>query len=221
MKTYKALGALLEYPTEDMVAALPEILAVIETERLLPVSDAEALEQLIDQLACEDIYDLQEDYVNTFDRGRATCLNLFEHVHGESRDRGQAMVDLKQVYENAGFFLTANQLPDYLPAMLEYLSLRNEEEASEMLADCSHILLAIGAGLARRSSPYCSVLRALLRLAGEKRPEQLIRDTQVEDDSTPEAIDRAWAEDPVTFMGSCAPQQPQTSVIQFHKGAAS
>ena len=221
MRTYKALGALLEYPTEELVAALPEILAVVETERLLPPADVEALQTLVQRLACGDLFELQEDYVNTFDRGRATCLNLFEHVHGESRDRGQAMVDLRQVYERAGLRLTAKQLPDYLPAMLEYLSLSEPAQARDMLSDCGHILQAIGAALMRRRSPYAAVLRALLRLAGERRPERLIADMEVDDDSTPEALDRAWAEDPVTFMGGCSPQKPQASVIQFYPGAAS
>lgn len=221
MKTYKALGALLQYPSEDLLAALPEILAVLETGDALPVADVEAIGALIAELACGDLYDLQENYVDLFDRGRATCLNLFEHVHGESRDRGQAMVDLQRLYDNAGLHLAAKQLPDYLPALLEYLSLRERAEATDMLADCAHILQAIGAALARRRSRYAAVLRALLRLAGEKRPDKLIADTEVEDDSTPEAIDRAWAEDPVTFMGGCSPQQAQANVIQFHKGVAS
>lgn len=221
MKTYKALGALLEYPGEDLLPAVAAIDDVLRSEGLLKAGDLAALEPLLERLERSDLLDLQEDYVDTFDRGRATCLNLFEHVHGESRDRGQAMVDLQQVYARAGLALCANQLPDYLPAMLEYLSTRPREEATEMLADCAHILQNIGAGLTRRASPYAAVLRALLRLAGEKRPGQLIAETEVEDDSTPEAIDRVWAEDPVTFMGGCAPRAQQTHTIQFHKGAAS
>lgn len=220
-RSLRVLGALLEYPGEELISALPEMRFILDEEQFLGAGDRAALQSFMAELASRDLMDLQEDYVDTFDRGRATCLNLFEHVHGESRDRGQAMVDLQNVYANAGLTLSANELPDYLPALLEYLSLRSRAEVTDMLADCATILQRIGAALARRESPYAVALRILLRLAGERHPEKLLAATPVEEDATPESIDRAWVEEPVTFMGGCTPQRPQTDMIHFHKGAAS
>lgn len=220
MRTFKALAVLLEYPSEDMIRALPEIEAVLRDEKMLTDADLRVLKPLLELFGNSDAMDLQESYVDTFDRGRATSLNLFEHVHGESRDRGQAMVDLKALYEKRGFELSANQLPDFLPALLEYLSLAPIEDAHELLDDCAHILQSIGAALARRNSPYAAILQVLLRFTGVADAEALIRQTTAEDDSTGEAIDRAWAEEPVTFLGGCPPKQPESAVVRIYgKGA--
>src|SRR5208282_6135006 len=96
-------------------------------------------------------------------------LHLFEHLHGDSRDRGEAMVDLKRIYERAGFDLSARELPDYLPVVLEYLSCRDLAEARLMLADCAHILTTIGRSLVARRSRYAAVLQALIIIAGADR----------------------------------------------------
>lgn len=215
MRTFKALAALLEYPTEELVAALSEIEVAIENERLLKGGDLEALEPLFDYLADTELLDAQENYVALFDRGRSTALNLFEHVHGETRDRGQAMVDLMNLYASHGLLLDTSQLPDYLPLFLEYLSLRPLDEARASLADTAHILASIGAALAGRNSPYAGVLRALLRLAGERHPEKIYHDAKPAEDNSAEAIDREWMDEPVTFLGNCSPPQAATSVVHF------
>ncbi|MBE0703476.1 MAG: nitrate reductase molybdenum cofactor assembly chaperone, partial [Afipia sp.] len=118
MKTFKVLSALLTYPSEDLVAAAPLFGDVLDEEALVPLAAREKLDVLLDELAASDLFDLQERYGLLFDRSRSLALHLFEHVHGESRDRGQAMVDLKTLYENAGFFITANDLPDFIPLFL-------------------------------------------------------------------------------------------------------
>ncbi len=122
-KTFKALSALLSYPTEELKAAAPEIRDAIERERLLPAAVRRRLDAFIAEFAAGDIYDLQERYVLLFDRTRSLSLHLFEHVHGESRDRGQAMIDLKTQYETHGLDISAAELPDFLPLFLEYLSI--------------------------------------------------------------------------------------------------
>ncbi|HEX2493870.1 MAG TPA: nitrate reductase molybdenum cofactor assembly chaperone [Steroidobacter sp.] len=204
MKTFQALAALLEYPTEALANAIDEIEAVLKSERLLEPSEIDALQPLMREIAHGDLLEAQERYVETFDRGRAASLNLFEHVHGESRDRGQAMIDLKQLYGARGLELTARQLPDYLPVMLEYLALGSPEEARSMLSDCAHILQSIGSALSRRGSAYAAVLRALERYAGADAVEASAN-AAAEDDLTPEAVDRAWAEEPVSFLGGGCP----------------
>ena len=131
--TYKILSALLSYPTEDLQAAAGSFVQLLDDEALLPEADRQALVRLIKQIAGEDLYELQERYVQLFDRTRSLSLHLFEHVHGESRDRGQAMVDLTDLYAQHGLEITANELPDHLPLFLEFLSTLPEAEAREHL----------------------------------------------------------------------------------------
>lgn len=192
----KALGALLSYPDPELRAALPEIAEAIGKARTLPRRVQEDLAALVGEMAAADAYHLEETYVGLFDRGRATSLHLFEHVHGESRDRGQAMVDLRGVYARGGLRLSARELPDYLPAMLEYLSLAPEAEVRDMLGDCAHILRRVGEALAANGSRYSAVFDALLAVAGEKGLDP----AAARKAPPPEKpMDEEWAEEPVIF----------------------
>jgi nitrate reductase delta subunit len=148
---------------------------------------------LIDDLASGDLLTAEERYVELFDRGRATSLNLFEHLHGESRDRGDAMVELKRRYERAGFELATRELPDHLPVVLEYLSCRGVAETGDVLRDCTHLLKRIGGALIARESSYAAVLQALLVIAGEAPldPAAVPRVTDRDDN-----MDRDWFEQP-------------------------
>jgi nitrate reductase delta subunit len=216
---YRALAVLLDYPSEGLQANAAEIAAALES---LGADSVRALRPLLAELAERDLLELQETYVETFDRGRRTSLNLFEHVHGDSRDRGQAMVDLLAMYREAGIELATEQLPDYLPAFLEYLSLLDDAAARERLGDIAHILQSIRAALARRASAYAAVFDVLLALAGEK--PFAAHDTDHEDDTTFEAIDAAWKEEPVNFLDAAAPAgacgtatRPDVQTIQIHR----
>jgi len=216
--TFKALGALLTYPTAELIAALPEIDEAIGAARGLRGAQKKTLAELTTALAKADLIDAQERYVDLFDRGRRTSLHLFEHVHGDSRDRGQAMVELKKVYADAGFAMTGNELPDYLPAMLEFLSQQPQAAAVDMLSDCAHILRKIGEALQDRGSPYSAVPGAVLALVGEAGLAAPKRDAQAEPDKP---LDDEWREDPVFFgppggqgCGANAPQ-PAPSVVRF------
>jgi nitrate reductase delta subunit len=193
MIVLRALGALLSYPRPELRAALPEISDVVRDAPLLASQDRAAILGLVDLLVSADQLWAEERYVELFDRGRATSLHLFEHVHGEARDRGEAMVELKTIYEHAGFLLTANELPDYLPVVLEYLSCRDLAEAREMLGDCAHILRSIGEALLERGSPYSAVFRALLGIAGEAGLDEKAASRRV---AEAEDLDRDWFEQP-------------------------
>ena len=215
--TFRALGALLSYPTPELLAALPEIGAVIEADKRLGRREKAAVRLLVGELAGADLLDAQERYVVVFDRGRATSLHLFEHVHGDSRDRGTAMLDLRGVYEAAGFAFTANELPDYVPAVLEFLSTQPFAKAEEMLGDCAHILRAIGEALDRRSSPYAALFAALLAMVNAQGLAAATREPPSAQDKP---LDEEWVDEPVIFgpagaPGSCGAARPQTSVIQF------
>lgn len=190
---FKAFSALLSYPSANMREALPEIAGVVRTSSLLGHRQQLELFALIEELGEGDLLSVEERYVDLFDRGRALSLNLFEHLHGESRDRGTAMVELKQLYETAGFELDTRELPDYLPVVLEYLSCRDIGEARELLADCAHIMAAIARSLIARQSRYAAVLQALIVMAGE----QPVDGTEIKPVKEPaESLDRDWAEQP-------------------------
>jgi nitrate reductase delta subunit len=217
----RALARLLDYPTEPLLGHLD---AIAEALAAAPVKPARrsGLQPLLARLAGADLFDAQELYVDTFDRGRRTSLNLFEHVHGDSRDRGQAMVDLLEMYRAAGIELDTDQLPDYLPAFLEYLSVLPAREAREHLAEVTHLVRAIGGVLAARHSDYAGALDLLLALAGEPA---LGADPSAEDDTSFAAIDAAWLDAPVDFMGaaspcSTAPRQDTEQPIQFQRRVA-
>ncbi len=214
MKTLKALSALLTYPTSELVEALPDLFAVVVEEGLVDRPGRQGLKALMHWMQTQDPLDLETEYVSAFDRGRATCLHLFEHVHGESRDRGQAMVDLRRVYERAGFHLAANELPDYIPALLEFLSRQPREQIDDMLGDCAHIVRAIGETLQKRGSRYCSVFAALLTMANEPG---LGGGDRVSPEPPEKTLDEEWAEEPVIFgpAAACGEAKPQVAPIQF------
>lgn len=199
-KTFRVMAALLSYPTAEIQAAGPELKAVLSEEGLLSLGQQTRLGHLIDQLASRDLYDLQERYVSLFDRSRTLSLHLFEHVHGESRARGQAMVDLQNVYGEHGLEISAKELPDFLPLFLEFLSVLPLAEARALLGEPSHVLEALRDRLRKRKSIYAAVFRSLLTLATtDADAVQGEIQTEDEEDDDLEALDRAWAEEPVTF----------------------
>lgn len=202
MKTFKALSALLSYPSEDLQTAIPAIRSVLKSEGLLSLDQHRALEPLLAGMETGDIYDLQERYVLLFDRSRTLSLNLFEHIHGESRDRGGAMVDLLETYRAGGFDLTGPELPDHLPVLLEFLSTRPLAEAKEILADAGHIIAVLAERLIRRETPYAAVLTALAGIAqaGTDSPEATALLSEKDDDPEDlEALDAVYEEAQVTF----------------------
>lgn len=202
MKTFKALSLLLSYPEADLQQGIPEIRSTLREEGLLGPHRLAILEPLLTGFLKEDIYDLQERYVLLFDRSRSLSLNLFEHIHGESRDRGGAMVDLLQTYRAGGFDLDGPELPDHLPVLLEYLSTRSLDEAQAILADAGHILVALAERLTRRQSAYAGVLEALVALAEVRADsdEAAALLAEPEDDPTDlAALDQVWEEAQVTF----------------------
>ncbi len=193
MIVLRALGALLSYPQDEVWQALPEIAEAIRTSKIIAVPQRDDLLAVVAELRASDLLHAEERYVDLFDRGRAASLHLFEHLHGDGRDRGQAMVDLKRLYEQAGYELSSRELPDYLPVVLEYLSCRDLAETRELLGDCAHILRQIGQSLIARGSRYAALLQALLVIAGED-PIDAAAVPRVRE--RPENLDRDWFEQP-------------------------
>lgn len=178
MNTYKVLAAMLTYPQGDWLEALDELEQALAEETS---AAAQTLAPLFELLRGNAPIVLQQNYVATFDQNPSHSLHLFEHVHGESRERGQAMVDLLQEYRAHGLEIGAAELPDFVPLFLEYLSLLPEAEAREMLGDAVHVLALIGRKLERNGSPYHTafkVLEALSPVAAEELPEQPVREME-------------------------------------------
>ncbi|MGH8477589.1 MAG: nitrate reductase molybdenum cofactor assembly chaperone [Methylococcales bacterium] len=201
MKTLKVISSLLCYPDEGLYEHRDELAAVIREEAVIPEEDQLAMIQFMDDLCAKSLLDVQSDYVETFDRSRSLSLLLFEHVHGESRNRGQAMVDLMKIYEDNGFEISARELPDYLPLFLEYLSHRSEAEIIEWLSNVKHILALLQGRLENRQNSYSVLFSALLNLIQANVDMQAIQKEIFSEtrDDTPEALDQVWEEEMVTF----------------------
>ncbi len=202
MKSLKALSALLTYPTAQLQQACGEISETLEHDKALPLAVRQQLHTLLTELVTGDLYDLQERYVLLFDRTRSLSLHLFEHVHGESRDRGQAMVDLKAQYAQAGLEIDAAELPDFLPLFLEYLSTLPAAQACETLGQPAHIFAALAERLRKRRSAYEAVFRGLVALAAAKpKDEEVSALLKLPDPEATDlaALDAAWEDEPVNF----------------------
>lgn len=201
-RTLKALSLVLSYPTVALQETMPEIGGVLAADSRLTASARRDLRPLVEALRDRDIYDLEEEFVMLFDRSRTLSLNLFEHVHGESRDRGGAMVSLIETYRAAGFEPATSELPDHLPVLLEFLATRPSSEARDVLADAAHIFAALGERLTRRDSAYAAVFGALAQLAGTGANSEALAELleQPDDDPTDlEALDQVWEESEVVF----------------------
>ena len=204
MYTYKALAALLTYPTAELQQAVQsgDLQQAIRQDGLLNGRMQRKLETLLREIASWDLLDLQERYVELFDRSRSRSLYLFEHVHGESRDRGSAMVELKSMYEDVGLELHSAELPDFLPLYLEYLSVLAPTEARTRLAQPIHVVSAVGERLRRRGESYAGVFTVLETMCPEKLDrdelEQLLAHGD-DDPNDPQQLDKDWEESPVTF----------------------
>lgn len=206
MRNLKIISALMDYPEAELLEGHQELIAELRDDAFLAAEQKEALIEFVDQLCTSDLLDAQEEYVALFDRGRSNSLLLFEHVHGESRDRGQAMVDLMSVYEKQGFAIDQRELPDYIPLFLEFLSMRPEQEVRQWLADVCHILALLEARLHKRESSYAVLFEALLSLVGVEVEREGVKEkvASEERDDTPEALDKVWEEEMVRFTEGSA-----------------
>ena len=200
MSTFRLLSALLCYPEQELMDAL---LSLIEMET------APELQAFMRELAAMDLLDAQERYVALFDRNRSLSLHLYEHVHGESRDRGQAMVRLATLYELHGLTIEAHELPDYLPLYLEFLSLLPERIARSLLAEAAHVIAALAEKLEARRSLYAAVMRAVLALADRVPDTEAVAEVRgqlaPEQDSLA-VLDRQWEEEAVRFTAAGSPE---------------
>lgn len=203
--TLRTLAALLGYPSQELKDHAGDLREALRGERALPATEQTRLEALLHALETEELLDLQAAYSELFDRSRSLSLHLFEHVHGDSRERGQAMIDLGQQYLASGFFLEANELPDFVPVFLEYASCLPPSDACETLGQPAHVFAALAERLGKRQSPYASIFHCLVKLAGVRPDAEALAEI---DQNTPAVdppeIDEEWEEAPVSFNNSGA-----------------
>ena len=195
MQILKAIGLLMEYPDEFLWQCKDEVLSIVR-------HDAPLLDDFAAEMLNAPLLDKQAEWCEVFDRGRAMSLLLFEHVHGESRDRGQAMVDLLNQYQQHGLELDSRELPDHLPLYLEYLAQLPESEAIGGLQDIAPILALLCARLQQRESAYAVLFEQLLKLANSAVDEAKVAEKIADEarDDTPQALDAVWEEEQVKFF---------------------
>lgn len=212
MRILKIIALLIEYPDELLWESRDEALSLIaqDAPQLLPFAQQHLGAALLDK---------QAQWCEVFERGRATSLLLFEHVHAESRDRGQAMVDLMGQYEKAGLALDCRELPDYLPLYLEYLSIISDDEAREGLQNVAPILALIGGRLKQRDVPQYQLFDALLALAASKlTSDSVTKQVATEQrDDTRQALDAVWEEEQVKFIEDNATACDSSPMQQYQR----
>jgi nitrate reductase delta subunit len=204
------LSALLRYPDAALRADLPEIAQAIAGAGF-GAAHATRLTRLARWLLLGDALDREEAYVRLFDRGRGTSLHLFEHVHGDTRNRGPAMIELAQVYERAGFALDARELPDFLPLLLEFCAHAPPDVAANLLGQCAPILdqlhaKLLGGGTAAARG-YAAVVAAALAETGLKPAMQPSAGQETSDAEELAALDAAWEAEPVVFGPDSGPDR--------------
>jgi nitrate reductase delta subunit len=222
MKTLKLISVLLDYPAEELWQHRGELLAVADTPELA-LQRRTQLGEFVAELLALDPMSAQERWLGLFDRGRSMSLLMFEHIHGESRDRGQAMVNLIETYRSGGLELASRELPDYLPLMLEYLALRPASEVADWLTHTRHILELLAARAEERASPYALLFELLIEIGHGEVDLDAVRGRIAAEsrDDTPEALDRVWEEEAVRFgaeapPADCAPQRRPSAAAQPH-----
>jgi nitrate reductase delta subunit len=198
--TLRAMSALLSYPSAELKQHIGEVRQALYAEAALPPEALARLEPLLRSFETEELLELQAAYSELFDRSRSLSLHIFEHVHGESRERGQAMIDLGQHYIDSGFIMQAPELPDFLPIFLEFLSCAPPAQAREWLSEPAHVLAALEQRLGERKSPYAAVFHALVALPGAKPDPTAVAELQARvAGEGAKTLDEEWEDAPVNF----------------------
>ncbi len=158
MQIYKLMSVLLEYPDQELIDNLPEIPEKLA--QCVDIDDAEliALCEFIDHLAGRTLTELQQDYVQTFDMTAEHSLHLTHHLFGDDKNRGPALIDLGELYKDYGVEVMGNELPDYLPLILEFAAYLDDSEATVFLSDANKVLKVLADNLKKAGSPYAELL---------------------------------------------------------------
>ena len=196
-KTYKIFSILLSYPTEELKKSVDDMTDILKYDRLLSHQDIKFINNLISFIKNNDLLYLQEYYVSIFDRKKDFSLYIFEHIHGDSRERGMAMVDLKDFYKKSDLSVLTNELPDYLPLFLEYMSLISENEAKSLIGEIVNIIAILSRKLNIINSDYSYLFAIIEKLSDVKCDNNLIDKIILKFDSSSQSdinVDDDWKE---------------------------
>lgn len=199
VKTYKVLSLLLSYPKDELQQFLPQVDTVLREESLLPEDKIEGLAEFCNRFSPLGLTSWQEEYVQLFDYSRSVSLHIFEHIKGDSRDRGQAMVNLMEFYKERGMHLATSELPDYIPAFLEFLSTLTPAKAAELLGETVHVMDRINEALSESGNSYRLIFQAIISLSA-KEPDKAITREMIKNEK-PLDLDAEYEEEPVVFGG--------------------
>ncbi len=197
IKTYKILSLCLSYPNADLQLFLSKVKNELQKEVLLNEENIEGMTKFVNYFKNMDLTDWQAQYVQLFDNSRSASLHLFEHIKSDSKDRGQAMVDLMEYYKEGGLELSANELPDYLPVFLEFLSTQEIQKAAELLSEPIHIIARINKALSEKQNPYSYIFSAIVSLSSQQPNEK--ETAVIISNEKPLDLDAEYDEAPVEF----------------------
>lgn len=195
--TYKILSLLLSYPNNELQSFLPQVEKELRNESLIKESEITKIAKFCNRFNQIDLIDWQEEYVQLFDYSRSVSLHIFEHIKGDSKDRGQAMVNLIDFYKEKGMYLTAKELPDYIPAFLEFLSTLSVTDSAQLLGETVNIMDKISEALCQSKNDYSSIFQAIISLSAKEPNKEITR--EMIKNEKPLDLDAEYEEEPVTF----------------------
>lgn len=158
MKLYKILSVLLDYPERDLIESLPEIKALLNEDPDVEESERSILQAFLSRVEGKSLLDLQQEYVSTFDMSAEHSLHLTHHLFGDDKNRGPALIDLGELYKDYGVEVTTNELPDYLPLVLEFAAYLDGNEATVFLSDAKKVFSVLLDNLKKAESPYAELI---------------------------------------------------------------
>lgn len=209
MTIFKLLSALFEYPDGEMVRALPELMTRINVEPDIEPAEREAIAAFMNWLANSDLTEAQARYVKTFDMTPEHALHLTHHLFGDDKNRGPALIDLGEYYKSYGLEIEGNELPDYLPLVLEFASMLEPVEARVFLDPFAKVIAQLGANLGAAESPWAPLVR-LIEARARLVPTAFVPEPQP---ATETICHDNECEAPVTWD---APMQPAVQPITMH-----
>ncbi len=160
------LSVLLHYPDEDLFNRLNEIASAADQSR--PADVKSAIQSFIGELETHSLIQVQERYTAVFDIDSATTMNMTYHAFGDNEKRAAALANLQHNYEQAGWERTTGELPDYLPMMLEFLSICPYPEYAEPVWECLQGVHPLVARLEKKAPVYAALLKPIARMAVEQ-----------------------------------------------------
>ena len=155
---YHLLSKFLDYPSEALQSALPDIWVKLDD---MPDHERKHISNFLVHLHWEDLTDWQALYVRTFDMIPDNALYLTHHLFGDDKNRGPALIDLSEFYKDYGLELAANELPDFLPLMLEFAAQLEPSEAKMFFSKWTKVLAQLAMNLEKIESPYAWLIRWL------------------------------------------------------------